>query len=67
MGNESLLHFNSDDSDPEQWARWMNIGPVPSPKEDDECGELPKVWTINFEKQTKMKAMHFHESKVYMC
>ena len=41
MGIVSLLHFNSDDSDPKQRLRWINIGPVPSPKKDDPCGELP--------------------------
>ena len=35
MGIVSLLQSNSDDSDPEQRVCRMNIGPVPSPKEDD--------------------------------
>ena len=47
----------------------MNIGPVPSPKEDDQCGKLPNIQINIFEKQTKIKTTHFHEiseRNVYM-
>ena len=64
MGIVSLLHFNSDDSDPEQRLRWINIGPVPSPKKDDPCGELPvnsnNKFQVNNEKGYIESNMYMH-------
>ena len=46
-GNCISSQFNIDDSDPEQWVRWINIGPVPSPKEDEPCRKFPEYQKFN--------------------